>query len=625
MKTQANKQEHLVLKDSSEKILEENQITSNAKARPRSASYHARGPVSSQLTALTMSAKTKQRTKFPLKQKSSKQANQRHTISSAKPYRPSSSKPILKSPGIQKSNRPSDDYEYTTSKRENLSIRNELQLHDKAIRAMCYDLSKLKQDLNRQNNFKRNPESQGRYRTIESQTHGRTPVKPVDTITRPSATTTRQRSPGKRTVDPQGIIRTELSPQQQEYWKWTFIHKPLKRYSLQQKPREVIDMFQLYNLFNQSFFWVGAPNVKIRATVFEGTNPNLTALLLQSRMGVEFNNRPGTSHVVWTECMEPESIARKIRGAMRFPLGSLPVAESQMIRTLDFTDTPHLIELLQATRLFKFDAKHAERCFTKLVEENKISGASGDNIRLMNHIFGLDYLTNDLQMTTNVTNFCQGRIPMFVPQTYQINRHSSNGEDDDDEEDGQVKEEGFMVNLGLLIYSIKQFGGGFKTPFILKPGEFADKDAPLSLISGEQDLIKKVATLFRSQKNKDMKNAILQAFIPNPLKYKGMRFDIRCYALFVKHFRQISVFWYNQGHSKDSAFNHGVDAKNNLKIKLKNHPKLADRDLTLYYHELEEFFQEEFGSSFLENVVPVLKVMMTNKVKSEGGDRFVPH
>lgn len=366
--------------------------------------------------------------------------------------------------------------------------------------------------------------------------------------------------------------------------------------------REIFNSGMIYNLFFHYVSNVVIPKGKIKYTMGKGNNASLVARILEQRSLVETHSTPASAHLVWSQNYVADSRPTSILSAVKYNfkhLNGMPY-----FKELDLNSVECLTEELAKARLFKFDKSLATSCFSKLIKTKRVSSVISENINIVNHIRGLKPIAHKANLAQTIIDYCkeQGTDPFTtIPATYFLRgAHLSS-------------------DLEALVKQILSTPRAFTVPYIVKPGEFFNRGKGISMAFSEADLRRQCLALFDNSKSL---NAVVQAYIAQPLLFKGRKFDIRCYALLVKMFKRASVFWYEQGYIRTSSYDYDLEDRSNLMVHLTNEAvQVKNKDTfgkfepgnKVYYPEMEEYCSQhpaflQQNKSFLSHIIPDIKV-----------------
>ena len=606
---------------------------------------HLDGSVSNKLSAKTKSSMAKQREDMTTRNASLSAS--RKSLKSTHRYlgRPKSSRSRVGSLERHYLKNPAE-VEPSVEKSKRKSLKTELKLHTEALKAMYDNISKRKEEISKKQEEKSEIKkpfhrktmsfSQANFSFKDHKTSREKSKSPKIEKSIPKVNKSLLKTGGNiaylnlgvKVCRKQGsknnlfdrstsVEKTPFldisNPQSRIYsrknsWTRTLLNKPLQKESpTRGEPREISELHQIYNIFNQCYISTVKPHTRIKATLGRGNNHALVWQMLEGRQMVDYSQTPASSQLVWTQSSHPQSHPSVISTASRYHVKHIKSSDSEVVTKLMAGSVAMLIDELMASRLFRFDTNQATISFERLVNSQKICCVSSENVNLVNHIKGLRHISRKNDLAHTVINFCTkvGVDPfIIIPKTFFLRRQH------------------LTKDLDETIKKIGENRKGFAFPCILKPGEFTNRGTGVVMAYSEDELRNKCRDLFST--NKKVANAVVQSYIHNPLLFKGRKFDLRCYALVVKSFAKTSVFWYRLGYMRTSSYEYNINSKDNLMVHLTNEAvqvkdkdgfgkyepgnKVYYGDIDRYYSDHEEFKRQNKG--FLQDIVPLMKVFL---------------
>lgn len=176
-----------------------------------------------------------------------------------------------------------------------------------------------------------------------------------------------------------------------------------------------------------------------------------------------------------------------------------------------------------------------------------------DSLAIINHIKGLACISQKSKLFETLSKYAKTKkfhIFELVPKTFLI------------------KAATFEEDILKLLMAKTSSDPLFQDPLIIKPGENSNRGIAISMAYNETELRKLTEELVRHRKT--CSTALVQFYISSPLLYHGRKFDIRCYALVVRHPQRLSFFWYLDGYARTSSFAYSVKDKQNPLVHLTN-------------------------------------------------------
>ncbi len=352
--------------------------------------------------------------------------------------------------------------------------------------------------------------------------------------------------------------------------------------------REMSSNHWIYNLFLHVVSTVTLQRGKISFTVTKGNNSELVRRIIAQRLFVEPSTIVSTSQIVWTPYYCQNAHSSTIALAHKFSLRIL--ADIPYFAGISIKPISLLTELTNS-KLFKFSPQLALSAFESLVKKSKVASVISDSISISNHIRGMKVIARK----ANLARLLEAK-PGVIPKTAILNSDT------------------FVQDLDKL--------QGLELPLIVKPGEFTNRGKGICMAYSLQEAVAQ-ATDMLTTGNKKISNVVVQSYIRNPLLFKGRKFDIRCYALVVKLYGRVNVFWYQTGYIRTSSYLYSLDDKDNLKVHLTNEAvQVTDKSTfgkfepgnKIYYPEICEYFSEHLSflaknSTFEDFVIPEMRVV----------------
>ena len=351
--------------------------------------------------------------------------------------------------------------------------------------------------------------------------------------------------------------------------------------------REMSNQYWVYNLFLHVVSTVTVPRGKISFTVTKGNNSELVKRIVGQRLFVEPSTIVSTSQIVWTPYYCQNAHSSTISLAHKFSLRILmdiPYFAGISIKPIS------LLNELNKARLFKFSPQLGLSAFESLIKKYKVASVISDSISISNHIKGMKVIARK----ANLARLLEGK-PGVIPKTAILSSDS------------------FVQDLDKL--------EGLELPWIVKPGEFTNRGKGICMAYSLQEAVAQAKDMLTTG-NKKISNVVVQSYIREPLLFQGRKFDIRCYALVVKLYGRVNVFWYESGYIRTSSYLYSLEDKDNLKVHLTNEAvQVTDKSTfgkfepgnKIYYKEISEYFSTHKAflaknATFQDCIVPEMRV-----------------